>query len=434
MTLDITGLRITALLVVMAIMAVGAFACGGEEQPTNTITPTDVPASANTPAPATAIPAAPAASANTPAPQPTAAPTETPTEAPAAAPTSEPAQASEQDPTEEPAPTAAPQPTNTVQPTVTPAPTEVPYPAVPGIVDPSNQGWPREIETVEGRITIEGPPERVLTYSLGHDEILLSLLPHDRIAAIGKFTGNEAYSNVADRVEGLDVYEKGAENVLAQQPDLFIASKTTKEDIVNLINDAGVPVVRPALENSSEGNIPNILLYGYMLGVEDRALELVAEIQSRLATITDAVPPPGDSERPNTMSITRYSDTLYVPGSNTTVGGIMETAGGTNTAARDGLEGIQKVSMESVAALSPDVIFITQSGEGGESLRADLLAHPALAEVPAIINEEIHVVGSKRFTTLSHWNVRGIEVAAQILFPARFSGVTFTDFEPYSGE
>ena len=305
---------------------------------------------------------------------------------------------------------------------------------MPGIVDPSNHGWPREVETSEGPVVLEGPPQRVLTYSLGHDEILLSLLPPDRIAAIGKFTGNESYSNVADRVEGLDVYEKGAENVLAQQPDLFIASKSTKEDIVSLIKDAGVPVARPSLENSSEGNIPNILLYGYMLGVEDRALELVAEIQERLAVIAGLVPPQGDPERPDTISITRYSDTLYVPGTGTTVGGIIETAGGTNAAARDGLDGIQKVSLESVAALNPDVIFITQSGEGGESLRADLLAHPALATIPAIVNEEIHVVGSKQFTTLSHWNVRGIEVAAQILYPDRFADVTFTDFEPYSGE
>ena len=125
----------------------------------------------------------------------------------------------------------------------------------------------------------------MLTYSLGHDEILLSLLAPDRIAAIGKFTGNESYSNVYDRVEGLTVYEKGAENVLAQQPDLFIASRSTKEDIVNLIKEAGVPVARPSLENSSEGNIPNILLYGYMLGVEARALELVAEIEERLARL-----------------------------------------------------------------------------------------------------------------------------------------------------
>ena len=401
---------------VFTAVMVSLMACGSAAQPTGQPAAT-VPLPTATPAPP----------ADTPVPAPTVpAPTALPTATKVAA-------------TALPVPTTAPQPASTPEPTPTteptPVPTEEPYPAVPGIVDPSNHGWPREIETVEGRITLEGPPQRVLTYSLGHDEILLSLLPRERIAAIGKFTGNESYSNVAAWVEGLTVYEKGAENVLAQQPDLFIASRSTKEDIVSLIKEAGVPVARPSLENSSRGNIPNILLYGYMLGVEDRALELVSEIEARLGTITGRVPAPGDPARPVTMSITRYSDTLYVPGSNSTVGGIMETAGGANAAARDGIEGIQKVSLESVAALNPDVIFITQTAEsGGDALREDLLNHPALGQVPAIVNGEIHVMGSKQFTTLSHWNVRGIERAAQILYPDLFSGVTFTDFEPYTGE
>lgn len=163
-------------------------------------------------------------------------------------------------PSATPAPTAAaPAVTLTPQPVNTPEPTPVPYPAVPGIVDPSNTGWPREVETVEGRITLAAPPERILTYSLGHDELLLSLVPADRIAAIGKFTGNEDYSNVSGRVE-------------------------------------------------------------------------------------------------------------------------------------------------------------------------------ALAEVPAVVNGDIHVMGSKQFTTLSHWNVRGIEVAAQLLYPELFEGITFEDFAPYSGD
>ena len=326
-----------------------------------------------------------------------------------------------------------PTPTNT--PTATPVPTPVPYPNVPGIVDVSNREWPRQVETSEGLVTLDGPPQRILTYSLGHDEIVLSLVEPARIAAVGRFTTNDSYSNVVGWVTDIAIFEKGAENVLAQQPDLFIASKFTKADIVELIKEAGVPVVRPSLESSSQGNIPNILLVGYMLGVEERALELASEIEERLAMVREQVPPTDDPDRPNVIAITRYSEKVYVPGSGTTEGGIIEAAGGTNTAALEGLEGIQKVSLESVAAMNPDVILITQTGDsGGDALRDDLLRHPALAEVPAVVNERIHVVGSKTFTTLSHWNVRGIEETAALLYPIRFANVTFTDFEPYGGE
>ena len=301
-------------------------------------------------------------------------------------------------------------------------------------MDPSNTGWPREVETLEGKITLDGPPQRILTYSLGHDEMILALVPPERIAALGKFASNPGYSNIADLAPGLPVYEKGAENVLAANPDLFIVSKFTKEDIVELVKEAGVPVARPALESSAEGNIPNILLLGYMLGVEDRALELVAEVESRLALVAERVPPPGDGSRPAVISITRYSDSISISGGGTSGSGILEAAGGVNAAARDGIDGFQKISVESILAMNPDFILIPQAGEGAVNLREDLMNDPVLANVPAIVSDEIHIVDAPNYITLSHWNVRGIETTAEILFPDRFADVTFADFEPYTGE
>lgn len=406
------------MLAIVAMTMLVVIACGAADQPTDEA-PATAPQATSTPVPADTPEPQAAAEDSTSEPEPTVAPTVAPT---AAAPTSVPA------------PTAAPQPTSAPEPTAVPEPTPEPYPAVPGIVDPSNTGWPREVETLEGVVTLEAPPERILTYSLGHDEMLIALVPPERVAALGKFASNVAYSNVADIAPNYPVFEKGAENVLAAEPDLFIVSAFTKADIVDLVKDAGVPVVRPALESSAEGNVPNILLLGYILGVEDRALELAAEIESRLMVVTERVPPPGDESRPAVISITRYSDSISVSGSGTTGSGIIETAGGLNAAARDGIDGFQKISSESIAAMNPDYIIIPQGGEGAITLRDDLLSDPVLAAVPAIANGEIHLVDAPKHITLSHWNVRGIESTAQILFPDRFADVTFTDFEPYTGE
>ena len=403
---------LTTLLVIVAMMALTLMACGSEEQPTD-----------SPPAPAATI-------APTTSPEPTSVPepTPTPTMAPTAAP--RPAATARIAPTT--SPTAMPQPTNTPEPT--PAPTGVPYPAVPGIVDPSNHGWPREVETSEGRITLEEPPQRILTYSLGHDEMVIALVAPERIAAIGKFATNDSYSNITEQALEVPIFEKGAENVLAANPDLFIVSKFTKQDIVDLVKEAGVPVVRPALENSAEGNIPNILLLGYMFGTEDRALELVAEIRSRLALVAERVPSPGDESRPAVISISRYSDSISVSAGGTTGSAIVETAGGVDAAARDGLDGFQTISVESIAAMNPDFIIIPQAGDGAVSLRDDLMKDPVLASVTAIADGEVHIVDAPSFITLSHWNVRGIERTAEIMFPDRFADVTFTDFVPYGGE
>ena len=401
---------LSPLFVIVAMMASTLIACGSEEQPTE---PPPDPAAATAP---------------TKPPEPTAMPEPTPTIAPAVTP--RPMATGRAAPATTSA--ATPRPTNTAEPT--PAPTEAPYPAVPGIVDPSNHGWPREVETSEGRITLEGPPQRILTYSLGHDEMVIALVAPERIAAIGKFATNDFYSNITEQASELPIFEKGAENVLAANPDLFIVSKFTKQDIVDLVKEAGVPVVRPALENSAEGNIPNILLMGYMFGTEERALELVADIRSRLALVSERVPPPGDESRPTVISISRYSDSISVSAGGTTGSAIVETAGGVDAAARDGLDGFQTISVESIAAMNPDFVIIPQAGDGAVTLRDDLLKDPVLASVPAIANGEVHIVDAPSFITLSHWNVRGIERTAEIMFPDRFADVTFTDFVPYGGE
>ena len=307
------------------------------------------------------------------------------------------------------------------------------YPAAPGIVDVSNRGWPREVETSAGRVRVEAPPQRIVALSLGHDEMLLALIDRSRFAGVGRFTADPAYSNVADQVAGMATVQSGVEAVLAMRPDLVVASRYTTADLVDLIEEAGVPVVRAELENSAAGNIPNILLLGYLLGAEDRALELVAEIERRLALIAERTPPPGDPSRPAVLAIARFAETTSAAGAGSTEGGIIEAAGGVNAAARDGISGHRAVSAESIAAMNPDVILITQPADsGGNRLRGDLMADRALAAVAAIVGERVIVADPRHYTTLSHWNVRGIEETARLLYPDRFRDVTFSDFEPYA--
>ena len=326
-----------------------------------------------------------------------------------------------------PAPT--PQPTSIPM----PGPTPVPYPDAPGIVDPSNLGWPREVETSEGVLRLDGPPQRIHTLSLGHDEIIAALIGPGRFSGIGSFTANATYSNIASEVGGLTKVKRDAEEVLGLDPDLVIASKYSNADLVDLIKEAGVPVARTALESSTSGNIPNILLLGYMLGAEDRAQALIADIKKRIAVVSDRIPPGDDPSRPAMLAIARFSDTISAAGGGSTEGGIIEAAGGVNAAARDGIDGHQPISVESIAAMNPDVILITQPEPGAGVLRDELLAEPALALVPAITFGRIVVSDPKHYTTLSHWNVRGIEETAALLYPDRFRKVRFADFEPYPG-
>ena len=334
------------------------------------------------------------------------------------------------------APTVAPTATAEPTATATPEPTVEPTPVgpdlsrfadVPEIVDPTNFGWPRSVETTEGVITLDAPPEKIHSLSLGHTEILAALMDFERLSAVYSFFVDEEQSNIAGLSADHNMIGFDPEEVVALEPDVIVASRFTNADTVALLNGAGNLVVRAALENSALGNVPNILLIGYLIGAEAEAVALVEDIEARMEVISDLLP---GGDKPRVLSISKFTS-VFAAGSGSTEGGIIEQAGGINAAADSGIEGHLQVSVESIAAINPDVIIVPQPLEGADLFIEELVSNAALADVPAVKNGEVHYVLPKYHTTLSLWNVRGIEQLAGLLYPEAFAGVTFEDFSSW---
>jgi len=298
---------------------------------------------------------------------------------------------------------------------------------VPGIVDSTNLGWPREVEGLDGVVSIPAKPERIITVSVGHDEVALALVPRDRLVAVGAPTKDSTFSNVASLVQDKPEITSDPETIIAQSPDVIVTSPFFSDEGVDALSRVGVPVVRTGLEHDPEARIGNILLMGYIFGEEERALEFAAEVRERydaLIAITGAQEP-----KPRVLALTQYSDKIWVAGGNSTEGGVITAAGGTNAAEEAGVEGNQTTSLEGVIAMNPEVIIIPQPvAFGAEEFRQSLLANEALAEVPAVRNDAVHVVESKHLTTLSYWNIRGAEELARLLRPDAFTQPADTTF------
>jgi len=338
--------------------------------------------------------------------------------------------ASHPDPTAEPTIMPTPSPTSTPEATAEPTPQLdlSRFAGIDGILDPTNFDWPRAVETSEGVITLGAPLEKIHSLSLGHSEILAALMDFDRLTAVYSFFTDEEQSNIATLSADHKMIGFDPEEVVGLEPDLIIASRFTNADTVALMKDAGIPVARTNLENSALGNVPNILLIGYMIGAEVEALELVNQIESRMQFISDILP---EGSRPRVLSVSKFTSS-FAAGSDTTEGGIIEQAGGINAAADSGIEGHQQVSIESIAAINPDVIIVPQPKSGADAYIEELMSSPALAEVPAVKNGKVYYVMPRYHTTLSHWNVTGIEQLAALLFHSVFSGVTFESFRNFS--
>ena len=290
---------------------------------------------------------------------------------------------------------------------------------VRGVVDASNSGWPREVEGLNGVVSIPAKPMRIITASVGHDEMTLALVPNDRLVAVGAATKNSTYSNVAALVQEKPEISRDPEVILAQSPDVLVTSPFFPVEAIDALERVGIVVIQTELIQSPEARINSILLMGYIFGEEERAFEFADEIQGRyeaLVSVTSAKSP-----QPSVLALTQYSDTLWVAGGNSTEGSVIIAAGGVNAAEVAGIQGNQTTSLEGLIAMAPEIIIIAQPVEfGAEEFRQSLLDNEALAEVPAIRTGAVHVVESKHFTTLSYWNIRGAEDLARLLWPDDF--------------
>ena len=318
----------------------------------------------------------------------------------------------------------------------TPTPTATAPPAaksnslagVAGIVDPNNLGWPREVEGINGRVVIPEKPQRIITVSVGHDEITLALVPAGRLVAVGAPTKNVLYSNVAALVPDFPEVSSDPEVILAQRPNVVVTSPFLKAETVAVLTRVGVPVVQTELGAGPEAQIDNILLMGYIFGEEERAIAFAEEIRVRWAAIKSIASAKPEGERLRVLSLTSYSDKIYTGGADSTEGSIIEAAGAINAAAEAGLTGNPTISLESVIAMSPDLIIIPQPLDGAEEFKQALLNAAALKGVPAIETGRVLPVESKHYTTLSFWNMLGVEYLAQTLWPNDFAGVSFGEF------
>lgn len=348
------------------------------------------------------------------------------TPAPTAATTAEPTPTQEPTPTAKPTEAATPTATATPEATPKPAPTEEATPAAPafaeafqgvrGIVDPSNFGWPREVEGLNGVVSIAAKPLSIITASVGHDEMTLAIVPLERLVAVGGASKDATYSNVADLLQDKTEISRDPETIIAQEPDIIVTSPFFSADGVAALSKAGIPVIQTELKQGPEERINNILLMGYIYGEEERAVEFATEVRERYEALIAVT---GEVEtQPRVLALTQYGDKIWTAGKDSTEGGVISAAGGLNVAAEAGIEGNQTTSLEGVIAMNPEVIVIAQPLEfGAAEFRQSLLENEALAELPAVKNEAVYLVEGKHFTTLSYWNIRGAEDLARILWP-----------------
>jgi iron complex transport system substrate-binding protein len=237
---------------------------------------------------------------------------------------------------------------------------------------------------------IAGVPEQALEYSVLHDA-------GEEHAAIPRF---EAYL---------------AEPVLALRPDLVVIDPWQAPETTARLRRTGVDVLAlPEIRGWADARRA-LEIAGARLGEADRARELVAALEARIARLRERA-----ASRPQlrALAYSNFGGAGSSAGSGTTVDAMFELAGLRNALAERGTGGHVGLTFEELLGLDPDVIVVSRplkmpegpAGDRGGASERLLYSEPRLASLRAVAERRVVALPAWLYATGSHEIVHGAEV------------------------
>jgi iron complex transport system substrate-binding protein len=246
--------------------------------------------------------------------------------------------------------------------------------------------------------------------SLTADEILVEIVPLDRLVAATAAADDAGTSNIVGRVPpGVARFRRAEmERLLALSPDLVVVSEYTDADFLRLLERSGMRVHRMGGLESLAGFRSAILDLGRAVGSEEAAHRLVARYDAQLADLGRRL---AGVPRPRVL----YWAAGMTAGAGTAIGALIEGGGATNVGGEMGIEGVAPIGAERAFLADPDAVLV---GEGWKSTEA-LRAHPLLSQMRAVKQGRIVAMPTELLVTLSHHAAEACWYLAWALHPDR---------------
>jgi len=250
------------------------------------------------------------------------------------------------------------------------------------------------VTDAQGRaVAFEKKPVRILNYGLWLDNIVLGMLPPERLVGIDHMADDPNSSNIVDIAEGIaeKINHPSAERVLALHPDVVFLDADIDAGPAQTLPELGIRVVACKKPHNAEELRAAVRMVAAALGEEEKGEALVALFDAEreaLAGRLKEVPP--DARK--TVVVISMSPTYGSRGG--LFDGLCGMAGVTNGAAEIGLTAGQSLTKEHIVAVNPDFLIVPVWNDHGsydiEKFNREYMDDPALQTVRAIRERRIY--------------------------------------------
>lgn len=214
------------------------------------------------------------------------------------------------------------------------------------------------------------PPQRIISLNLCADELLLRLVPRDRILSITSLAQDAANSSVAKLAAGIPTNRGLAEEIIPLAPDLVIAGAFTTRNTVSTLRRFGITVLDMGVPGTLDEAYAQIREMGEALGAQKEAEDMIASLKAAIPATPPAAPSPPRAVvvRPNG----------FTAGRDTMADDLIRRAGLDNVASRLSPDRLGQLSLEEIVSARPQVLILDTDADAPPSMAGAIMQHPAL--------------------------------------------------------
>jgi iron complex transport system substrate-binding protein len=274
----------------------------------------------------------------------------------------------------------------------------------------SCRNWVFALATLAWSAAAAGPPLRVASMNLSADEVLVEILPRERLVSVTRWADSSETGNIVGRVPPsvFRIQKADMEQLVALRPDLVVVSEYTDADFLEQLERSGLRYHRIEGLSTLPGIRRAILDLGRAVGEDAAAERLVAGFDAKLQDLERRL---RGAPRPRVL----YWSGGMTAGAGTAIGALIEAAGGLNVGRELGLTGIVPPGSERAFVSDPDAILVGTWPRAVEAVKQD----PLLGKTRAVREGRIVVLPTSLLVALSQHTAEACWQLAARLHPDR---------------
>jgi iron complex transport system substrate-binding protein len=277
--------------------------------------------------------------------------------------------------------------------------------------------YPMTLTDYAGRkVTLQAEPQRIISLAPSNTEIIYALDLDDRLLGVTTFCDFPAEALDKPKIGGFNTVD--IEKVVEIQPDLILVTNIHVAEVVPQLEQLGLTifVVNPrGIDEIMEA----IEIVGRLTSSLDEAYQLIIEMETRVAAVTDITSSMTVEQKPKVFYII-WHEPLMTVGSGTNINALIDLVGGVSVAG-DINEDYPTLSLEALIVANPQVIIAgTGMGSGVNLPYEFILNEDRLAGLDALLNSQVYEINTDLVGRAGPRIVDGLEAMARLIHPEIF--------------